>query len=64
MDAFSVTIVRVAGRTFLDDPDLISFPWGHLMDVFMTVFTLNLIREMGTCVMFQSFLFMTPLADG
>jgi len=61
MDALSITIVRVASCTFLDDPDLIPFPWGHLMDIFMAVLTLNIIDEVGTCIMFCPFLFMAPM---
>jgi hypothetical protein len=62
MDALRVTIVRMAGRTFLDDPDLIPFPWNHLVDVFMAVFTLNIIDKVGTRIMFCPFLFMAPMA--
>ena len=62
VDAFRITIVRVAGRTFLDHSDLVPLPWSHLMDVFMAVFALNVIDEMGACVMFRPFLPMTSMA--
>jgi hypothetical protein len=65
MDALCITIIGMAGRAFLDDPDLIAFPGGHLVDVFMTVFTLNIINKMSTRIMFCPFLLMTSMtSDG
>jgi hypothetical protein len=65
VDALRVTIIGMAGRAFLDHPDLIPFPWSHLMNVFMAVFTLNIIDEVGTCIMFRTFLFMASMtSDG
>jgi hypothetical protein len=53
----------MTGRAFLDDPDLIAFPWGHLVDVFVAVFTLNIINEVGTRIMFSPFLLMASMAS-
>jgi hypothetical protein len=51
MDAFSEAVVGMAGGTCLDHSDLIPFPWGYLVDLRMTVFTLDVIDKMGTCIM-------------
>jgi hypothetical protein len=65
MDALCITIIGMAGRAFLDDPDLIAFPGGHLVDVFMTIFTLNVINKMSARIMFCPFLLMTSMTgDG
>jgi hypothetical protein len=65
VDAFSVAIIRMASSTFLDDPSLIPFPGCHFVDLFMAVFTLNVIDEMGACIMFRPFLLMTSMTgDG
>ena len=52
----------MAGRTFLDHPDFIPLPRGHLVDVFVAVFALNVIDEMGACIMLCPFLLMTSMA--
>lgn len=62
MDALRVTIVGMAGRTFFNDLGLIPFPWGDLVNAFVTVFALNLIYEMSAFVMLLCFLFMTAMA--
>src|SRR4030043_775067 len=62
MDAFSEAVVRMAGRAFFDDPSLVPFPRGYLVDLCMAVFTLNLIYKMGTRIMFRSLLLMTAMA--
>lgn len=62
MDAFRITVIRVAGRAFLDHPGFIPFPGGHLVDVLMAILTLNIVDEMGAGVMFRPFLLMTPMA--
>ena len=62
MNAFCITIVGVAGRTLLDHSRLIPFPWGHLMDLFMTVLALHLIDEVGACIMLRPLLLMAPMA--
>jgi hypothetical protein len=65
MDAFCITIVRMAGRAFLNDTDFIPFPRGHHMDVSMAVFALDVIDEMGARIMLCAFLFMTAMTgDG
>jgi hypothetical protein len=63
VDAFSVTIIGMADRTFLNNPYFIPFPWGHFMDVLMTVFTLNVINEVGACIMLCPFLFVASMAS-
>jgi len=62
MDAFQVTVIRVADRAFLNNPGFVPFPWSHFVDVFMTVFTLNVIDKMSACIMFCPFLLMTAMA--
>src|SRR4030042_601164 len=52
----------MAGRTFLDDPGFIPFPGGHLMYIFMAVFALNIVDEVGSPVMFCPLLRMTAMA--
>jgi hypothetical protein len=52
----------MAGSAFLDDPGFIPFPGGHLMDIFMAVFALNIVDEVGTPVMFCPLLLMTAMA--
>src|SRR4030042_5575883 len=52
----------MAGRTFLDDPGFIPFPGGHLMDIFMAVFALNIVDEVGAPVMFCPRLLMAAMA--
>jgi hypothetical protein len=65
MDALCITIIGMAGRAFLDDPDLIAFPGGHLVYVFMAVLTLYVIDEMSARIMFCPFFLMTSMAgDG
>jgi hypothetical protein len=51
----------VAGRTGLDYPGFIPFPWSYLMDVLMAVYTLNVIDEVDTCIMFGPFFFMASM---
>ena len=48
MDALRVTIVRVASGAFLDYPGFIPITRSDLMDIFMTVFTLNIVDEVST----------------
>jgi hypothetical protein len=48
MEALRVTIIRVASNAFLDHSGFIPFPWSDLMDIFMTVFTLNIVDEVST----------------
>ena len=62
MDALGVTIIRVAGRTCLDHPDLIPLPRGYLVNLLMAVCALNVIKEMGACIMCCPFFFMTSMA--
>jgi hypothetical protein len=62
VDTFRVPIIRVAGRAFLNDPDFVPFPWGHIVDIFMTVFTLNVIDKMGAGIMLCPFFLMTTVA--
>jgi hypothetical protein len=62
VDALCVTIIGMAVRAFLNHPDFIAFPWDHLVDVFVAVLTLNVIDEVGTRIMFCSFLFMASMA--
>jgi hypothetical protein len=65
VDALRITIIGVTGHAFLDDPDFIALPRCHLVDVFMAVFTLNVIDEMGARIMFYPFFFMTSMTgDG
>jgi hypothetical protein len=65
MDAFGVSIICMTDCAFLDDPDFIPFPWGHLVNVFMAVFTLNVIDEMGARIMFRPLLLMASMTgDG
>jgi hypothetical protein len=52
----------VADRAFLDDPCFVPFPWSHFVDVFVAVFTLNVIDKMSACIMFSRFFLMTPMA--
>jgi hypothetical protein len=47
MDTLQVTIIGVAGRTFLNDTGLVPLPRGHLVNVYVAVLTLNVIDEMG-----------------
>src|SRR4030042_246794 len=60
--AFRITIIRVAGRTFLDHSNLVPLPRSDLVDVFMAVSALNVIDEMGACIMLRPFLLMTSMA--
>jgi hypothetical protein len=62
MSAFSVTIIGVAGCTFLNDSHFFPLPRSHLVNVFMAVFTLNFIDEMGAGIMFYPFFFMASMA--
>jgi hypothetical protein len=63
MDTFSVTVIGVADRAFLNNPGFVSLPWAHFMDVFMAVFTLNVIDKMGACIMLCPFLLVTSMAS-
>src|SRR5512139_474214 len=62
MDALSITIIGVAGCAHLDNPDFIPLPRSYRVDVFVAVFALNVIDEMGACIMFRPFLLMTSVA--
>jgi hypothetical protein len=64
MDTPGVTVIGMAGSAFLDHTDLVPFPGGQLVNLFMTIFTLNLIDEMGAGIMFCRFLLMTAVAGG
>jgi hypothetical protein len=61
VDALCITIIGVTRGAFLNDSYLIPFPWGHLVNVFMTVFTLNIINKMYTGIMFGPFPLMTSM---
>src|SRR5512139_3133292 len=63
VNTFSVTIVRMACRTFFDDSDLVPLPRGRLVDVCMAVFALNLINKMGTRIMLCPFFLVTAMAS-
>jgi hypothetical protein len=62
VDAVSITVVRMAGGTLLDHPDLVPFPRGHLMDLLVAVLALNLIDEMGTGIMLCPLFFVASMA--
>ncbi len=47
MNTFQIAVIGVAGRTLLNDPSLVSFPGGHLVDLHVAVLTLDVIDEMG-----------------
>jgi hypothetical protein len=52
----------MAGRAFFDDPNLVPFPRGYLVDLCMAVFALDIIDEMSACIMFCPFLLMASMA--
>lgn len=62
MDAFSEAVVGMTGGACLDHSDLIPLPWGYLMDLCVTVFTLYVVDEMGACIVLYPFLLMTSMA--
>jgi hypothetical protein len=62
VDALGVTIIRMTGRAGLDHPDFIPSPGGQLVNLLMAVLALNVIKEMGACIMFRRFFFMTSMA--
>jgi hypothetical protein len=47
VNTLQVTVIGVAGRTLLNNPDLVPLPGGHLVDLYVAVFTLDVIDEMG-----------------
>jgi hypothetical protein len=61
MDAFGITIIRVARGTRLDHSNLVPLPGDYLVDALMAVFALNVVDEMGACIMFRPFLFVTSM---
>jgi hypothetical protein len=63
MDAFSEAVVGMAGSACLDYSGLIPFPWGQFMDLFMTVFTLDVVYKMGARIVLRSFLLVTSMAS-
>jgi hypothetical protein len=62
VDALRIPVIGVAGRAILDNLGLIPFPRGYFVDVFMAVFALNIIDEMGACIMLCPFLLMASMA--
>jgi hypothetical protein len=60
--ALQITVIRMAGRAFFNDPLFFPFPGGHIVNIFVAVFTLNIIYEMGACVMLCPFFLMTAMA--
>ncbi len=65
MDALRITIIRMAGGAFLNHPRLVPFPGGHVVNIFVAVFTLNFIDKMGTGIMLSPFFFVATVAgDG
>jgi hypothetical protein len=64
MNTFGIAVIRMAGGTLLDDPNLISLPRGHFMDVAVAVLALNLMSIMGTRIMFRSLLLVAAMAGG
>jgi len=62
MDAFSEAVVGMTGGACLDHSDLIPLPWGYLMDLCVTIFTLYVVDEMGACIVLCPFLLMTSMA--
>jgi hypothetical protein len=62
MDAFSEAVVGMAGGACLDHSDLIPFPWGQFMNIFMTVFALDVVYKMSTRIMFCPFFLMASMA--
>ena len=47
MDTLQITVIRVAGRTPLNDTSLVPLPGGYLVDLHVAVLTLNVVDEMG-----------------
>ena len=62
MDTLGVTVIGMAGGAFLDHTDLVPFPGGYFMDLFVAISTLNVIDEMGAGIMFCRFLLVAPMA--
>ncbi len=62
MDALRIAVIRVAGGTGLDHSTFVSLPRSQCVDVFMAVLALNVIDEMGACIVLCAFLLMTPMA--
>ena len=46
----------------MDHTDLVPFPGGYLVDLFVAISTLNVIDEMGAGIMFCRFLLVAPMA--
>ena len=61
MDAPGVTVIGMAGGALLDHTDLVPFPGGQIVNLFMAIFTLNVIDEMGAGIMFCRLLSMAPV---
>ncbi len=62
VNALGISVIGMAGRTFLDHPDLIPLPGRNLVNVRMAILTLHLVDEMDTGVMFHTLFSMTPVA--
>ena len=61
MDTLQIAIIGVAGRTLLNDPNLVPLPGGHLVDLYVAVFALNVIEEMRAGVMLGGFFLMATM---
>jgi hypothetical protein len=55
MDTLQIALIRVAGRTLLNDTSLVPFPGGYLVDLHVAVLTLNVVDEMGTGIVLRGF---------
>jgi len=61
MDTLSIAIILMTGGTFLNDSGLIAFPRGDFMNPCMTILALNVVDEMGTCIMLCPLFFMASV---
>ncbi len=62
VDTLRITIIGMAGRTLLNDAYLIPFPGRQIVNLFVTIFALDFINEMGAGIMFCRFFLMATMA--
>jgi hypothetical protein len=62
VDALRITIVGMAGRTRLNHAHLIPFPGRQFVNLFVTIFALNIINEMGAGIMLCRLFLMATMA--
>ena len=61
MDAFSITVIGMAGGAILNDAGFVSLPWGQVMDISVALLAFDIVQEVNACIVLRALLFVATM---